>query len=209
MNICFILSPERTWQSCPCPRWVTPESMRPATQWRQVSCTHHMWYLACPETDLTIPWGCSSSMAGVQGHGKITLTFPLRSELGAYIGLLEGGETASTGSLAQSQGGSMGTWESLHSPGKHSLAWWNVTLNEKKHHNRSKIPRRKKNTCINISVLSKHIYLYLLIDVLLTYKVVLVSAIQRSESVIQAPFFSLLCLTGYYKILNIFPSATL
>ena len=79
----------------------------------------------------------------------------------------------------------------------------------KKHHNRSKIPRRKKNTYISISVLSKHIYLYILIDVLLTYNVMLVSAIQRSESVIQAPFFNFLCLTGYYKILNIFPFTTL
>ena len=58
----------------------------------------------------------------MRGHGKSTLTFPLRSELGAYIGLLEGGETALSGPLTQSQGGSMGTCESLHSPGKHSLA---------------------------------------------------------------------------------------
>ena len=43
----------------------------------------------------------------MRGHGKSTLTFPLRSELGAYIGLLEGGETALTGPLTQSQGGSV------------------------------------------------------------------------------------------------------
>lgn len=62
------------------------------------------------------PW------VGLQGHGKRTLTFPLRSEHGASMGQLAGGETTSAGPLAQAQGGPTGTCTHLHTPGKYSLA---------------------------------------------------------------------------------------
>ena len=122
--------------------------------------------------------------------------FPTEVRAWGLHGLREGGEAASVGPLTghrRLRGGLRGSALT----GQRSLAPWNVTLSEK---HKSKIPRRKKNTCISISVLLNHIYLSILIDVLLAYNVVLVSAIQRSESVTRhlfSAFFVLQVITKY------------